>query len=177
MVNLFSSEVHAVEHVHFILQCKHLFNKFYASINFDQGNFGSELWSLAKFTKFKFPSIWYVYIRTYYVQCTCVICVHVYSLCVHAYMCMCGFVQAKHGCVLNYSIITMSIYLHRYCRLRNYNVLYICGTDEYGTATETKVQTTQCPYMLHAIYCTSMWYNIFVWLQFMMGVAVTFCRL
>ncbi|KAH3692301.1 hypothetical protein DPMN_194751, partial [Dreissena polymorpha] len=26
----------------------------------------------------------------------------------------------------------------RYCRLRNYNVLYICGTDEYGTATETK---------------------------------------
>ena len=26
----------------------------------------------------------------------------------------------------------------RFCRLRNYNVLYICGTDEYGTATETK---------------------------------------
>lgn len=26
----------------------------------------------------------------------------------------------------------------RYCRARNYNVLYICGTDEYGTATETK---------------------------------------
>ena len=26
----------------------------------------------------------------------------------------------------------------RYCRLRNYNTLYICGTDEYGTATETK---------------------------------------
>uniref|UniRef100_T1JAR2 Methionine--tRNA ligase, cytoplasmic n=1 Tax=Strigamia maritima TaxID=126957 RepID=T1JAR2_STRMM len=25
-----------------------------------------------------------------------------------------------------------------YCRLRNYNTLYICGTDEYGTATETK---------------------------------------
>ncbi|KAH3776080.1 hypothetical protein DPMN_177493 [Dreissena polymorpha] len=24
------------------------------------------------------------------------------------------------------------------CRLRNYNTLYICGTDEYGTATETK---------------------------------------
>lgn len=22
--------------------------------------------------------------------------------------------------------------------MRNYNVLYICGTDEYGTATETK---------------------------------------
>ena len=29
-------------------------------------------------------------------------------------------------------------YLHRFCRLRDYNVLYICGTDEYGTATETK---------------------------------------
>jgi len=26
----------------------------------------------------------------------------------------------------------------RYCRLRGYNTLYICGTDEYGTATETK---------------------------------------
>jgi hypothetical protein len=26
----------------------------------------------------------------------------------------------------------------RYCRLRGYNALYICGTDEYGTATETK---------------------------------------
>lgn len=26
----------------------------------------------------------------------------------------------------------------RYCRLRGYNTLYVCGTDEYGTATETK---------------------------------------
>jgi len=26
----------------------------------------------------------------------------------------------------------------RYCRLRNWNTLYVCGTDEYGTATETK---------------------------------------
>lgn len=26
----------------------------------------------------------------------------------------------------------------RYCRLRGHNTLYICGTDEYGTATETK---------------------------------------
>ena len=25
-----------------------------------------------------------------------------------------------------------------YCRLHGYNCLYICGTDEYGTATETK---------------------------------------
>jgi hypothetical protein len=27
----------------------------------------------------------------------------------------------------------------RFCRLRQYNILYICGTDEYGTASETKV--------------------------------------
>ncbi|CAM0135221.1 methionine--tRNA ligase mes1 [Umbelopsis sp. WA50703] len=26
----------------------------------------------------------------------------------------------------------------RFCRARNYNALYVCGTDEYGTATETK---------------------------------------
>lgn len=29
-------------------------------------------------------------------------------------------------------------YSLRYCRLRNYCTVYICGTDEYGTATETK---------------------------------------
>lgn len=27
---------------------------------------------------------------------------------------------------------------NRYCRQRKYNTLYVCGTDEYGTATETK---------------------------------------
>lgn len=26
----------------------------------------------------------------------------------------------------------------RFCRLKEYETLYICGTDEYGTATETK---------------------------------------
>ena len=26
----------------------------------------------------------------------------------------------------------------RYCKARGYNILFICGTDEYGTATETK---------------------------------------
>ncbi|XP_069119784.1 methionine--tRNA ligase, cytoplasmic-like [Argopecten irradians] len=36
------------------------------------------------------------------------------------------------GCVLSADVFS------RYCRLRNYNVFYICGTDEYGTATETK---------------------------------------
>ncbi len=28
----------------------------------------------------------------------------------------------------------------RFCRLRGYDTLYICGTDEYGTATETKAK-------------------------------------
>lgn len=36
------------------------------------------------------------------------------------------------GCVLSADVFA------RFCRLRSYNVLYICGTDEYGTATETK---------------------------------------
>lgn len=36
------------------------------------------------------------------------------------------------GCVLSADVYA------RYCRLRNYNVLYTSGTDEYGTATETK---------------------------------------
>ncbi|XP_041371922.1 methionine--tRNA ligase, cytoplasmic-like [Gigantopelta aegis] len=36
------------------------------------------------------------------------------------------------GCVLSADVFS------RYCRLRNYNVLYVSGTDEYGTATETK---------------------------------------
>jgi methionyl-tRNA synthetase len=27
---------------------------------------------------------------------------------------------------------------NRYARARGYNTLYVCGTDEYGTATETK---------------------------------------
>lgn len=36
------------------------------------------------------------------------------------------------GCVLSADVYV------RYCRLKDYNVLYICGTDEYGTATETK---------------------------------------
>lgn len=36
------------------------------------------------------------------------------------------------GCVLSADVFA------RYCRLRNWNTLYISGTDEYGTATETK---------------------------------------
>ncbi|KAF5843267.1 methionyl-tRNA synthetase [Dunaliella salina] len=36
------------------------------------------------------------------------------------------------GCVLSADCYA------RYCRSRGYNTIYICGTDEYGTATETK---------------------------------------
>jgi len=36
------------------------------------------------------------------------------------------------GCVLSADVFA------RYARLRGHNAIYICGTDEYGTATETK---------------------------------------
>ncbi|XP_020426000.1 probable methionine--tRNA ligase isoform X1 [Prunus persica] len=42
------------------------------------------------------------------------------------------------GCVLSADVFA------RYCRLRGYNVVYICGTDEYGTATETKAREENC---------------------------------
>lgn len=37
------------------------------------------------------------------------------------------------GCVLSADCYA------RYCRSRGYNIIFVCGTDEYGTATETKV--------------------------------------
>ncbi len=47
----------------------------------------------------------------------------------------------------------------RYCRARGHNCIYVCGTDEYGTATETKVgrsrrkQSTSkvCSILLHSM--------------------------
>jgi len=36
------------------------------------------------------------------------------------------------GCILSADVYA------RFCRLMNYNTIFICGTDEYGTATETK---------------------------------------
>ncbi|KAM1689876.1 hypothetical protein TB2_031128 [Malus domestica] len=42
------------------------------------------------------------------------------------------------GCVLSADVYA------RYCRLRGYNTLYMCGTDEYGTATETKALEEKC---------------------------------
>ena len=54
----------------------------------------------------------------------------------------------------------------RFCRLRGYNVVYVCGTDEYGTATETKAieagKTPQeiCDYY-HAIHADIYrWFDI-----------------
>ena len=34
-------------------------------------------------------------------------------------------------------VLSADVYA-RYCRLQGYDTLYVCGTDEYGTATETK---------------------------------------
>lgn len=42
------------------------------------------------------------------------------------------------GCVLSADVYA------RFCRLMNKNTLYICGTDEYGTATETKALEEKC---------------------------------
>lgn len=36
------------------------------------------------------------------------------------------------GCILSADVHA------RFCRLMGYNTIFICGTDEYGTATETK---------------------------------------
>ncbi|XP_060212780.1 methionine--tRNA ligase, cytoplasmic-like isoform X1 [Lycium barbarum] len=42
------------------------------------------------------------------------------------------------GCVLSADVFA------RYCRIRGYNAIYMCGTDEYGTATETKALEDNC---------------------------------
>lgn len=36
-------------------------------------------------------------------------------------------------------VLSADVY-SRFCRLRGYSTLYVCGTDEYGTATETRAQ-------------------------------------
>ncbi|XP_057513074.1 probable methionine--tRNA ligase [Actinidia eriantha] len=63
------------------------------------------------------------------------------------------------------SVLSADVFA-RYCRLRGYNVLYICGTDEYGTATETKAMEENCsPQQIcdkyHAIHKeVYKWFNI-----------------
>lgn len=42
------------------------------------------------------------------------------------------------GCVLSADAYA------RYCRLRGHNVLFVCGTDEYGTATEARALQEGC---------------------------------
>ncbi|XP_074306902.1 methionine--tRNA ligase, cytoplasmic-like [Silene latifolia] len=42
------------------------------------------------------------------------------------------------GCVLSADVFA------RYSRRRGYNTIYVCGTDEYGTATETKAMEENC---------------------------------
>jgi len=42
------------------------------------------------------------------------------------------------GCVLSADAYA------RFCRLRGYETLFVCGTDEYGTATETRAREEGC---------------------------------
>jgi methionyl-tRNA synthetase len=54
----------------------------------------------------------------------------------------------------------------RFCRLRGYDTLYVCGTDEYGTATETRaaeegVSPRELCDRYHAIHADIyQWFNI-----------------
>lgn len=64
------------------------------------------------------------------------------------------------GCVLSADVYA------RFCRLRGQEVLYVCGTDEYGTATEIKaLQEKTTPKELcdryYALHCKIYeWFNI-----------------
>lgn len=62
-------------------------------------------------------------------------------------------------------VLSADVY-SRFCRLRGYETLYVCGTDEYGTATETKAQEEGrtprelCDYY-HSIHSDIyQWFNI-----------------
>lgn len=63
------------------------------------------------------------------------------------------------------SVLSADIY-SRYAKNRNYNALFICGTDEYGTATETKaLEEKVLPQQLcdkyHAVHKTVYdWFDI-----------------
>ncbi|KAJ7980530.1 putative Methionine-tRNA ligase [Quillaja saponaria] len=63
------------------------------------------------------------------------------------------------------SVLSADVFA-RYCRLRGYNAIYMCGTDEYGTATETKALEENCsPKEIcdkyHAIHSeVYKWFNI-----------------
>jgi methionyl-tRNA synthetase len=56
------------------------------------------------------------------------------------------FIVSKFTCIgliLRSGVLSADVFA-RYCRLRGYNAIYICGTDEYGTATETKALEENC---------------------------------
>lgn len=62
-------------------------------------------------------------------------------------------------------VLSADVY-SRFCRMRGYETLYVCGTDEYGTATETKAQEEGktprelCDYY-HAVHSDIYkWFNI-----------------
>lgn len=62
-------------------------------------------------------------------------------------------------------VLSADVY-SRFCRLKGYETLYVCGTDEYGTATETRAQEEGrtprelCDYY-HAIHSDIYrWFNI-----------------
>ncbi|HKL85068.1 MAG TPA: methionine--tRNA ligase [Treponemataceae bacterium] len=62
-------------------------------------------------------------------------------------------------------VLSADVYA-RFCRLKGYETLYVCGTDEYGTATETRAQQEGktprelCDYY-HAIHSDIYkWFNI-----------------
>ena len=71
------------------------------------------------------------------------------------------------------SVLSADCY-SRYCKSRGYNCIYMCGTDEYGTATETKVRGAnnsgcysdmQAPYEVADYYmrnCKSREYNLHI---------------
>lgn len=64
------------------------------------------------------------------------------------------------GCVLSADVFS------RYCKLRGYQSLFICGTDEYGTATETKAleENLSCSQLCDKYYRLQKqvydWFNI-----------------
>lgn len=47
------------------------------------------------------------------------------------------FEEEAKGCRFSYKLFSLQL-VFRYSRLQGYNTLYVCGTDEYGTATESK---------------------------------------
>ncbi|GKV44329.1 hypothetical protein SLEP1_g51521 [Rubroshorea leprosula] len=59
-------------------------------------------------------------------------------------------VQQSRNCspggksTINFPSISDFSFMFLYCRLRVYNAIYMCGTDEYGTAMETKAIEEKC---------------------------------